>query len=182
MQDFPNMGNMGTPTTGEPIGNMETGAGQPDVSMMSSSPIMGSMPSSGGDSASPVVGGENFSPEEMDAFISELKKKYQKYINTKELTAAKVNQYKEKILRDLYDFLIKNGIDPMDRNQISAFLADLEQESPDVYDLVQMAIDSVLKFVDSPVDTGPELPSPFSEPTAQVKENSLDKFKNLGLK
>jgi len=125
-----------------------------------------------------------FDPAQMDTFVAELKRKYQKYINTKELTESQVNQYKEKILRDLYDFLTKNGIDPMDRTQISAFLADLEEQDPDVYDLVKMAIDSIMKFVETPVDMGPEMPNPLEggQTPSQEQVGPMSKFSNLKLK
>lgn len=178
IQGLPNLGNMGVQGSGVPTGNMQAAIGQNNPGIMGEAPLTGLPPASSGPaSASPQL--ESFDPAEMDAFVAELRKKYQKYINTRELTSSKINQYKEKILRDLYDFLVKNGIDPMDRTQISAFLADLEEQDPDVFDLIQMAIDSVLKFVESPTDLGPELSSPFSGEQQPQNANPLDKFKNI---
>jgi uncharacterized protein YfkK (UPF0435 family) len=177
IQGLPNLGNMGAPSTGATTGDMQLNTRQPNTEMMGSSPLGGMQSTSNPVGVSPE--GASFDPAEMDAFVAELRKKYQKYINTRELTSSKINQYKERILRDLYDFLVKNGIDPMDRNQISAFLADLEEQDPDVFDLIQMAIDSVLKFVESPTDMGPELPSPFSTGEQPQEVSPLEKFKNI---
>lgn len=131
---------------------------------------------------------EEMNMEDMDAFASEIQRKYRKILNNNNLTDLEMKNAKQKMLEDLYNFFREKGIDPMDQNQISAFLADLEEANPEVYDIVIASLDSIMGFVEGGEDEGEmptgqmptgQMPSMGANAAPQEGGDILSRFPNL---
>lgn len=88
------------------------------------------------------------SQEQMKANLADLfsrvQGKYQQFNSQKFVSGNKVDSQKRDVLKAVFKMMSDAGIDPSNVRQVNQFLASLKQKSPELYQLFEMSIDSLL--------------------------------------
>lgn len=117
--------------------------------------------------------GEGMSPEEMkadlDNDLAKLDTKKKDLDALKTISSQNLQVAKRKILGSIFDLLKKSGVDPNNLESISKFIAQLEEQDPDLAVLFEDIFNSIGSMDNKEL-----------YPKAPEGPNLMDKFKNLG--
>lgn len=69
----------------------------------------------------------------------------EKGLNTKQIiNQNKINEFKVKVIQDIFKLMQENGVDPSSLESINRFLQSLEAQNPDLRELFENALNGVL--------------------------------------
>ena len=141
------------------------------------SPSLDVAPGASG-AASPVPPGAPMTQNQMVSSLTEMMTKIQgKYqdFNARNFSSKnKVNEQQGEALRQIFDLFESNGVDPSNASQVGAFLDQLKQSNPELYQQFTAALqvilgDDTMASMTPPIDNTQEVP-PQSAPAVTPEE------------
>ena len=161
----------------DPITQPTTQPIDPGVSAIpAGSPSLDVAPGASG-ATPPVPPGAPMTQDQMVSSLTEMMTKIQgKYqdFNARNFSSKnKVNEQQGEALRQIFDLFESNGVDPSNASQVGAFLDQLKQSNPELYQQFTAALqvilgDSTMASMTPPIDNA-EVP-PQAAPAATPEE------------
>jgi hypothetical protein len=130
--------------------------------------------------ASPVPPGAPMTQSQMVSSLTEMmtkiQGKYQDFNARKFSSQNKVNEQQGEALRQIFDLFESNGVDPSNAGQVGAFLDQLKQANPELYQQFTAALqvilgDDTMASMTPPISNAPEVP-PQAAPAVSPQEVS----------